>query len=202
MKDRYAGDPLCVQRGCGARPRLWPPGPGGVVIFRCPERRPIFASAPSALSDPEITPLRSKGLSADRWRTVVSAADDHRPDTAATVRTKPLKSNAGTVADDADTKGARRSGAAELSLSERRCRPSRGASEFSCTHSAVGHGGGVGRQGSMKPDGGVPRQDGEASRSSDRPRPHLAKAVHRTAAGSLFPDNGFLAGQALGARHI
>jgi hypothetical protein len=24
------------------------PGPGGVVIFRCPERRPIFASAPSA----------------------------------------------------------------------------------------------------------------------------------------------------------
>jgi hypothetical protein len=32
-------------------------------------------------------------------------------------------------ADDADTKGARRSGAAELSPSERRCRPSRGASE-------------------------------------------------------------------------
>jgi hypothetical protein len=33
-----------------------------------------------------------------------------------------------------------------------------------------------------------------------RPRPHLAKAVHRTAAGSLFPDNGLLAGRALGAR--
>jgi hypothetical protein len=50
MKDRYAGDPLCVQRGCGAR--LWPPGPGGVVIFRRPERRPIFASAPSARAPP------------------------------------------------------------------------------------------------------------------------------------------------------
>jgi hypothetical protein len=47
-------------------------------------------------------------------RTVDGAADDHQPDTAATVRTKPLKSNAGTVADDADTNGARRSGAAEL----------------------------------------------------------------------------------------
>jgi hypothetical protein len=46
MKDRYAGDPLCVQRGCGAR--LWPPGPRGVVIFCCPERWPIFASAASA----------------------------------------------------------------------------------------------------------------------------------------------------------
>jgi hypothetical protein len=42
------------------------------------------------------------------------AADDHRPDNVATVRTKPLKSNAGSVADDADTNGARRSGAAEL----------------------------------------------------------------------------------------
>ena len=35
---------------------------------------------------------------------VDDAADDHRPDTAVTVRTKPLKSNAGTVADDADAK--------------------------------------------------------------------------------------------------
>jgi hypothetical protein len=42
------------------------------------------------------------------------AADDHRLDTVATVRTKPLKSNAGTVADDADANGDRRSGAAEL----------------------------------------------------------------------------------------
>jgi hypothetical protein len=32
------------------------------------------------------------------------AADDHRPDTAATVRTKPLKSNASTLADDAGAK--------------------------------------------------------------------------------------------------
>jgi hypothetical protein len=42
------------------------------------------------------------------------AADDHRPDIASTVRTKPLKFNAGTVADGADAKGARRSGAAAL----------------------------------------------------------------------------------------
>jgi hypothetical protein len=31
---------------------------------------------------------------------VGGAADHHRPDTAATVCTKPLKSNAGTVADE------------------------------------------------------------------------------------------------------
>ena len=42
------------------------------------------------------------------------AADDHQPDTVATVRPKPLKSNARTVADDADANGACRSGAAEL----------------------------------------------------------------------------------------
>ena len=47
-------------------------------------------------------------------RRVDDAADRHQPDTAATARTKPLKSNAGTVADDADANGARRSGAAEL----------------------------------------------------------------------------------------
>jgi hypothetical protein len=41
-------------------------------------------------------------------------ADHHQPDTVITVRTKPLKSKAGTVADDADTNGARRSDAAEL----------------------------------------------------------------------------------------
>ena len=58
--------------------------------------------------------LRSNGLLADRWRTVDGAADDHQPDAATTVRTKSLKSNAGTVADDADANGARRSGGAEL----------------------------------------------------------------------------------------
>ena len=75
-----------------------------------PENVGARPSAPSALSDPEITPLRSNGLPAARD----GAADRHRPDTAATVRTKPLKSNAGTLADDADTNCARRSGAAEL----------------------------------------------------------------------------------------
>jgi hypothetical protein len=42
------------------------------------------------------------------------AADDHRLDTATTVRTKRLKSNARNIADDADANGARDSGAAEL----------------------------------------------------------------------------------------
>jgi hypothetical protein len=42
------------------------------------------------------------------------AADDHQPDTVATVRIKPLKSNAWTLADDADANGARHSGAGEL----------------------------------------------------------------------------------------
>ena len=88
------------------------------------------------------------------------AADDHRPDTVATVRTKPLKSNARSVADDADTNGARHSDAANCRLSARRCGPSTGREQSRAPIAPSSNGGGVGRQGSMKPDGVVPRQDG------------------------------------------
>jgi hypothetical protein len=69
------------------------------------------ASVRTVRMDPEITALRSNCLPADRRRTVDCAADDGRPDT---VPTKPLKFNAWTGADEADTIGACRSGAAEL----------------------------------------------------------------------------------------
>jgi hypothetical protein len=104
---RYVGIEVTFGRERRARTPI-------IRLTAAPENVGPRPSAPSALSDPEITPLRSNGLPADKWRTVDGAADDHQPDTAATVRTKPLKCNAETIADDADTNGARRSGAAEL----------------------------------------------------------------------------------------
>jgi hypothetical protein len=64
---------------------------------------------------------------------VDDTADDHRPDTAVTVRTKPFKSNAGTVADGADTNGARRSGAAELQPVLTTLRTVHGCRRIACT---------------------------------------------------------------------
>jgi hypothetical protein len=53
-------------------------------------------------------------------------------------------------------------------LSERRCGPSMGAIQFSCTHSGVGRGAGeCGQQGLDEARAGYCDKMGEASRSSD-----------------------------------
>jgi hypothetical protein len=70
-------------------------------------------STPSALPPSEVAPLRSNGLPADAARTVVGPADGSKADPPTSVRSKPLKTNGGTVADDADGRVAHRSGLEE-----------------------------------------------------------------------------------------
>jgi hypothetical protein len=78
-----------------------------------PESGGARPSTPSALPVSNIAPLRSNGLSADAARTVANPADDCEADPLTSVRSNPLKNNSGTVADDADANGARRSGPVE-----------------------------------------------------------------------------------------
>ena len=96
----------CLQLTVAARAE-----PRPVPSAAAPENvgaRPSAPSAPTPKSNP------ANGFAAQSVQTVARDADGSGNGNAPTVRTKPLKSNAGTVADDADTNGARRSGAAAL----------------------------------------------------------------------------------------
>jgi hypothetical protein len=100
-----------------------------IRLTAAPENVGARPSAPSALSDPEITPLRSKACR----RPDGGRYCGRSPANAVTVRTKPFKSNAGTVADGADTNGARRSGAAELQPVLTTLRTVHGCRRIACT---------------------------------------------------------------------
>ena len=96
-----------------------------IRLTAAPEKPGAQPSAPTPKSN------LANGFAAQSVRTVARDTDGSGNGNAPTVRANSLKNNAGTAADGADTNGARRSGAAELPPSERRCGPSTGASEFS-----------------------------------------------------------------------
>jgi hypothetical protein len=99
----------CLQLTVAARAE-----PRPVPSAAAPENVGARPSAPSAPSAPTPKSNPANGFAAQSVQRVARDADGSGNGNAPTVRTKPLKSNAGTVADDADANGARRSGVAEL----------------------------------------------------------------------------------------
>ena len=79
-----------------------------IYIPVLPESGGDFASAPSASSAPDNTPLRNNGLPEDKLPTVDDAADDRLVRSG---RTDPLKSTGSDGADDTDANNTPHSGA-------------------------------------------------------------------------------------------
>ena len=79
-----------------------------IYITALPESGGDFASAPSASSAPDNTPLRNNGLPQDKLRTVDDAADEA---IVRSVRTNSLKSTGSDGADDTDANNTPHSGA-------------------------------------------------------------------------------------------
>jgi hypothetical protein len=73
-----------------------------IQTFSTPEKPGAEPSAPSASSAPTAKSNPANGFAAQSVRTVADAADGSGNGHAPTVRANPLKSNAGTAADDAD----------------------------------------------------------------------------------------------------